>query len=395
MGDYYWKWKEPYISSEKEFFNDNDNKASYIEYKVSCREEKDCWYVIVNIDNSDAKIPMSSSSWKTLSELMNSWNKNSKNYYFSPFEQFSENEKTWEINFTNPENKYILEKNWINTMSRSSVFEEKNDLLKNKLDSLKEKAKKFKKSKEFENFQKKLRQEEILNKISNRDWDQSSLDEYFQMKTVSWAWWWKICPWKLPCYEQPKRWYWTSFRKCLSWCWATAFSIIFWYHSMNWNFSWLLPWIRVAPLFNNDKIDDAIIDISKTLWTYCSSWEWAVTWEWMDNISNYIKKHDLKFVKDNYRPFDFWDWVDLVKTFNKIKQDISNNNPIILYIQDDNNSGHIISVFWYSTKNKHKRVNANFWWWPEHSNVNMSLSSVTRNGTNYWTVWYFSLIISY
>ncbi|RKW22629.1 hypothetical protein D8B46_05025, partial [Candidatus Gracilibacteria bacterium] len=66
--DYYWQGQSPYISNEKPFYTGDENKPSYMEYKVSCNNDKDCGFIMVNIDDSDVKVPMSSSTGKTLSE---------------------------------------------------------------------------------------------------------------------------------------------------------------------------------------------------------------------------------------------------------------------------------------------------------------------------------------
>ncbi|PZM85034.1 hypothetical protein DLH72_02425 [Candidatus Gracilibacteria bacterium] len=93
----------------KVFSSHDDSKPSYIEYKVSCDKQIDCGYVMVNIDGTDVSIPESSSVGKTSSEMMSEISgKDSKNYYFGPFEQFSENEKTGEILFINPDNNRLL-----------------------------------------------------------------------------------------------------------------------------------------------------------------------------------------------------------------------------------------------------------------------------------------------
>lgn len=395
--EFYWKWTNPKIVSEKNFFNDNDKKASYIEYKVSCDKEKDCWYIIVNIDNTDVPVPMSSSSWKTISEIMNSWDKNTKNYYFSPFEQFSENEKTWEINFTNPNNQELIEENnfenWYSTMSLNSKNFSKNNKLKEKLDSLKEEAKEYKKSEDFKEEIKKINFSEFGNYSTMRYWDQSSLDEFYWMKTINWAWWWKDCPWKLPCYEQNLRDYWIIFKeKCLTWCWATSFAMVFWYYSRIWKFEKLLPWISIAPLSNNQKINNIQKEISKSISTFCNNWEWWVNGWWMEWIKNYIKKYNYNVDIDNYRPFDFNQNINLDKIFNKVQTEIMNNRPIILYLKDRNwKWWHLVTAFWYSSKTNHKRINVNFWRGKEHSNVNMALDSIYRWDYSYTWVWYFSL----
>lgn len=67
-----WYNKNPKITIETPFYSDNEKKPSYIEYKVSCNSNNDCWYIIVNLDWSDTKIPMASFNWKSISEqLMN------------------------------------------------------------------------------------------------------------------------------------------------------------------------------------------------------------------------------------------------------------------------------------------------------------------------------------
>lgn len=42
--DHYWKGNQPYISKETRFYSDNTDNNIYVEYKVSCKDEKDCWY---------------------------------------------------------------------------------------------------------------------------------------------------------------------------------------------------------------------------------------------------------------------------------------------------------------------------------------------------------------
>lgn len=68
--DLFWKWKKTHISWEKYFYSADERKPSYIEYKVSCDKQVDCWYVMVNIDWTDSSIPEASSVWKTSSEIM-------------------------------------------------------------------------------------------------------------------------------------------------------------------------------------------------------------------------------------------------------------------------------------------------------------------------------------
>jgi len=101
----FWKGKEPKITKEIKFYTYDDRNPSYTEYKVWCKDDQDCWYIIVNEDNTDVKTPMVSFAGKTLSEQM--WNKSTdKNYFFDVFNQYSIS-NTWEIKTTSPENKAL------------------------------------------------------------------------------------------------------------------------------------------------------------------------------------------------------------------------------------------------------------------------------------------------
>lgn len=188
--DHFWKWKNPHISSEKSFFSHDDSKPSYIEYKVSCDKQIDCWYVMVNIDWTNSPITESSSIWKTSSEMMAeiSW-EDSKNYYFSVLEQFSENKKTWKIWFINLEDD-INDNKIHNILSKKS---NENLKLKIKLDELKKQS-----------FEKYLNTPKITTYDSNK----------VSLKNVSW-WTWAVvwtnyiselwCFSYTPCYVQYKR----------------------------------------------------------------------------------------------------------------------------------------------------------------------------------------------
>lgn len=101
----FWKGKEPKITKEIKFYTYDDRNPSYTEYKVWCKDDQDCWYIIVNEDNTDVKTPMVSFAGKTLSEQM--WNKSTdKNYFFDVFNQYSIS-NTWEIKTTSLENKAL------------------------------------------------------------------------------------------------------------------------------------------------------------------------------------------------------------------------------------------------------------------------------------------------
>ena len=113
--DPFWKWENPKIVWQTPFYDSDDNKPSYIEYKVSCNRDTNCWYVLVNLDGSDVDIPESSSVRKAPSEQMDKTG-NWKNYNFWVFEKFSYDENTWDIWYINPGNEALEEQ------AKQSVF---------------------------------------------------------------------------------------------------------------------------------------------------------------------------------------------------------------------------------------------------------------------------------
>ena len=113
LEDEMWKNNNPHITAHKYFYTDSETKASYIEFKVSCDNTKDCWFVLVNIDWDDVAIPIASPSGVWPGEILSleanndkktttEWENNYKLYYFSPFEQYIQLENTKEVFSINP-----------------------------------------------------------------------------------------------------------------------------------------------------------------------------------------------------------------------------------------------------------------------------------------------------
>lgn len=415
--DHYWIWQNPYISWEKKFYSDSDENPSYIEYKVSCKDTVDCWYIIVNIDESDSPTPMSSSSWKTLSEMM--WWSNSeqtKNYYFSPFEQFSENEQTWEIRFTNPNNKIIVDEEYLkrvpvistNSVSTNSLNslqstkELRNNILKEKLNTFKREARDYKESEELKEFRKKLNSIDRKTKENNivklstdrittmAVWDQGPMDEYFLMKTVPWEWWWKNwCPGKIPCYNQSYVGIWNFITKyCTSWCWPNAFAMIFWYYNRAWLYKNLISWVWLnqAPLTNNMSINKLQSQLYKHLKTICDEDNlWSTSIGDHKLISNYLKERwystniTTYFLDTKETPFYHWEAI------KDISKEINEGRPMVMFLKwttkknwKETLAAHSIVVFWYSTRSNDTRINANFWRGANFSNVNIDIQRGNR-----------------
>ena len=93
-----WKWFSPIITKETLFYSSDDTNPSYIEYKISCSDTKDCGWIMLNIDNTDAPVPIASFAWDTMSEALNPRNeKGFKYYYFGIFDYFAINQSNNKI----------------------------------------------------------------------------------------------------------------------------------------------------------------------------------------------------------------------------------------------------------------------------------------------------------
>lgn len=361
--DYFWKWKNPKIVSEKLFYSWDENKPSYIEYKVSCDDRKDCWYVMVNLDWTDVDIPEASSVWQTPSEIM--WEmsgKDSKNYYFSVFEQFSENTETWEIWFINPDNKQLVEDASLNTnYSINSVnsLSAKSQNLWNNTSKLKEKLQKLKdEAKKEKPINKPIN---TLNWIIKSSWVVPMND--WRVTTPnpnSWAMAWDpivetYCLWYTPCYTQASRKYdsyitidnnknrirHNKVAYWPSWCVPTAFSILYWFYDRNWKHSFL-EW-EFAPARNNTSISKLQTYLWDILWTELIKSEGLFDSgeAWTTGTEKYL---DWFLYKNSEYPRE-WHTTDYFD-MQKIRNSIDSWNPLILSYEGKR-GWHAIVIHWY------------------------------------------------
>ena len=105
-----WKWFSPIITKETLFYSSDDTNPSYIEYKISCSDTKDCGWIMLNIDNTDAPVPIASFAWGTMSEALNPRNeKGFKYYYFGIFDYFAINQSNNKIAMIWPDGSTITE----------------------------------------------------------------------------------------------------------------------------------------------------------------------------------------------------------------------------------------------------------------------------------------------
>lgn len=390
-----WKWKE--------FHTDDDNKISYIEFKVSCDNNPDCWFIMVNFDWDDVTIPVASTSWNTPSEILlaqNGWDiSDNKLYYFSPFDMYSENSKNNEVSSLDPVDNIdkTLEQD---TKLTKEEKQEKRKLaknnLRNKIKSMQKEAWDYKKTDDFKNKRQELRdkkqsipKEEVSYKIL-------PFGEFANAETNQW-WNWYTSPWtsdkfitwnsasncwsRIPCYNQYTTTYnWSS---CYVWCTPVAFWMIYWYYDRLWGtYANLISW--TANSINDTTVNTMIKAVWTKLSTYCSWNEWAT------NSTNYTSA--INYAKDKWYNNSVainYTWTPS-SLFTTIKSEINSNRPIVIHLRSlDWTKGHSVVWYWYKTTGSLSIVRINMGWWYTlipwttsyyYSNVDYDISSMYYNG---------------
>jgi hypothetical protein len=165
LTDEAWKGNNPVISAQSKFYTDDAKEVSYIEYKVSCDSTPDYGFIMMNVDGNDVSIPIASPTGNTPSEIPDQGKDISeKLYYFGPFDLYSENEITGDVQALDPQLAVDLRDE--SFVKRTKEEKEANKIaresLKVKLKDAKIAAKEFKKSEEF-----KKQKEEIKDQILN------------------------------------------------------------------------------------------------------------------------------------------------------------------------------------------------------------------------------------
>lgn len=388
LNDDNWKDNNPRISGKwKYFYTDDENKPSYIEFKISCDKTPDCWFILVNADWDDVAIPISSTSWNTPSEVTHQQGvNNEKYYYFWPLDIYSENLDNWDVQTIVKTEQIDLKKNDKETNDRKKE-------LKNRIKKWKLEAKEFKKSDEF-----KKKKEEIKDEILNVP------SEEYSMKILNFAnadlpWWtnWTYTsPWtsdikvpgsnttdctsRTPCYQQFQTTY--GSLSCSSWCAPTAVAILFWYYDRNW-LSNLVSWTAPTTEIMNTTSKWLVTSVAWKIWTYCKWTEWATN---ITNIPNAKQYAIDKWYLNTTSSFISGTTATL---FTEIKSEINLWRPVIsniIYQKDWTQRWHTTVVYWYkSSPSNSNIVLMNMWWWVykvdwlntyTYSSINQNLSSV-------------------
>ncbi|MDD3145188.1 MAG: hypothetical protein PHV23_03685 [Candidatus Gracilibacteria bacterium] len=297
LNDENWKGKNPYINGDgKYFYTDDDKYASYIEFKISCDNNIDCGFILVNSDSNDVSVPISSTSGIGPGELLTiqnneirknnglkNNNKNNKLYYFSPFDQYSEDLETGNILSIQPEediNNIIKDDNNLTTGDKQNKIQNNKTELKQKILNLKEKAKEYKKSEDF-----KQKKNEIQNQIMKIPKDEFVINNLnianageivgvmdylppsYASNTFVPGLSYSGCSGKVPCYEQFPTTY--NGQTCLVGCVPTAYAMIYGYYDRKGQFPNLIS--GTVPTVNNTTIQNLAIDLGKNyMGTYCN-----------------------------------------------------------------------------------------------------------------------------
>ncbi len=295
-----WKWYSPIITKETPFYSGNDDIPSYIEYKVSCSDMYDCWWIMVNTDKSDTSIPIASFAGWTMSETLNPKNENNfKYYYFGILDYYAVNKSTWKlVNIT---------QNWELTNNPSNIYYRDNNPLTKSFNTLKRNSKE-----NLETHQKFRQNQKEETTFSARSFSARTMPKYiwnFQRTTK--------CSSYTPCYNQWRRSY--PEGNWATGCTPAATSIILWHYDRNW-----FPNIFSfeAPLSH----DNQITNIQTTLWHLM--WTYYVNWEGSTPTSRNMDWWKILNKKYNYTA-DYHSWWNLI---DNIQDEINNWRPAMLSI---------------------------------------------------------------
>lgn len=358
------------MSGKKQFFTSDEDKASYIEYKISCDDTKDCGFVMVNVDMSDVLVPISSTVGVWPSEALTSKeNKNNtKLYYFWAFDQFWLDKNTKQVKAINPKYEESINQDLKKYKeSNKNLKEEQLDLqykkqkenyLKEQFSERQKQVKQYFEKNAVKNKLEVLQSQIESNWILRKSWKNWYVRPWAADVMVPWAWFtWNWCNWLTPCYRQFDVYYQSENKTWRVWCTPVAWWILYWYYDRNWYWS-LIDWI--APSYNypitghdNVAINRAIVSLNNLMWTFLKKWEWLTL-----KIKRYLW---INYAKNHWYPRS----TVYVTRFSQSSSSISDNvkseinswRPVIL-----SNASHSMVAFWYSSANKYI-VTMNMWWW--------------------------------
>ncbi|MDP2091284.1 MAG: C39 family peptidase [Candidatus Gracilibacteria bacterium] len=393
LNDDNWKDNNPRISGKgKYFYTDDENKPSYIEFKISCDKTPDCGFILVNADGDDVAIPISSTSGNTPSEVTHQQGvNNEKYYYFGPLDIYSENLDNGDVQTIVKTEQIDLKKNDKETNDRKKEL--KNRIKKGKLE-----AKEFKKSDEFKKKKEEIK-DEILNvpseeysmkilNFANADLPGGTNGTYTSPGTSDI----KVpgsnttdCTSRTPCYQQFQTTY--GSLSCSSGCAPTAVAILFGYYDRN-GLSNLVSGTAPTTEIMNTTSKGLVTSVAGKIGTYCKGTEGAT------NITNIPNAKQYAIDKGYLNTTSSFISGTTATLFTEIKSEINLGRPVIsniIYQKDGTQRGHTTVVYGYkSSPSNSNIVLMNMGWGVykvdglntyTYSSINQNLSSVYYFGS--------------
>jgi len=384
--DDFWKDNSPRLWESTPLYMEKET-PSYVEYQVVCERNVDCGFIIVNIDGDDVDIPIASPSDISPSQILTqkSWvvKADLQFYYFSPFDIYSKNTVTNQINAIDPqmdpieENEILDEMLDVEKKQIKKIIKIRKEELSEIFQTQKKEIVQYKLSAEFQDIKNQIENYGIG--INGYPW---SVQEW-ERRYVKWSigWW---CNSKVPCYQQYIYNY--SSWPCLFWCSPVAAAIIFGYHDRVDNFPNLFPY-EIAPVLNYPASSSVTYVINNIRWHMGTTCD--IYGEWTTNGVNVPKA-------DKYAQFKWYTYSKGYRTtgsienkISKIKFEIDMWRPVVINILK---SSWWHSIVWYGyynpTSNNSSpipaiRINAG-WWNGNTSNADINIYNIflwntTRN----------------
>jgi len=405
--DDFWKDNSPRLWESTPLYMEKET-PSYFEYSVICDRNIDCGFIIVNVDWDDIDIPVASPSdippSQTLTQKSGTNKKELQFFYFSPFDIYSKNSVTGQINAINPQDNPMEEDIFENITKEKQEIQKKEqeEFLKIKFLWHMQYWKEYRNS---DNFQK---IKENIQKYSITPSGSPGTEVKNGWKYVKWTNS-SDCNSRIPCYKQ--HWYTTylseNWAACYNWCSPVAAAMIFAYHDKELNYPELFK-NKVAPMTNvsfypweSQPTPRGVIDeIRWLMWTQCyidfrrpNDPKWG--WTQPNNIPN-----GVVFAWNHWYPWSM-SWIESIQSqiFPRITTEMNNGRPLLINIYTKwkdswaqpnihpldtvrKDSGHTVVGYGYKMNNNsgvpnQVRINAP-WGSGNYSNLSISLFNITN-----------------
>lgn len=274
----YIKWLEPYdknwtrkspklLGSPIPYYTDDESEPLVYEWKVSCRNIRDCGSVMIATLDGESRIMEASTYGFANYERLGKWKYNNSNklYYYSPFDQYIESREIEKIH------------NGVNILSESTSVEMIDPKRQQELsvsDKQTELTQKKDQSKKARRSGKIKFDEDMSIWFTQINEDQKNtllsgmtIDVQHMSPTAN-------CQSAVPCYDQ-----FTGNYGCASGCSPTAMAIIFGYYDRMNIFPNLIgnSSVYASDWFVDTTTKSMVDSIRGYMGTYCSAYEWATT----------------------------------------------------------------------------------------------------------------------